>query len=306
MTPLAFAAAARKMASGRRLRVRVLPEATLRRLKMGSLLGVAQGSSNPPCLVVAEYRGGRGAPIALVGKGVMFDTGGISIKPADGMDKMKMDMCGGAGVLGAIRAAADLRLPLNVVAVVPAVENMPDGNAQRPGDIVRACNGVTIEVLNTDAEGRLILADALAWTAKTHRPRAMVDMATLTGAVVIALGRHCMGVMGTDAKLVRGLIDAGESAGERAWELPLWDEYVADAKSPIADIKNIGPPRQAGTIMGAAFLKYFVGETPWAHLDIAAVAWHESGPAIGPTGAGVRLLTEFLCREAGRRKGGKK
>lgn len=298
-TPVMMANQAKAMAKGRRkLTTTILNEAQMKKLGMGSLLSVGAGSAKPSRLVVVEYKGGKGKPIALVGKGVMFDTGGISLKPGGGMDRMKYDMCGGGGVLGAIRAAADMNLKLNLVAVVGAVENMPDGLATNPGDIVTACNGVTIEVLNTDAEGRLVLADALAYTVKKYKPAKMIDMATLTGAVVIALGRHCVGAVGTDDKLAADLMKAGEYIGERAWQLPLWPEYIADARSTIADISNIGPPRQAGTIMGAALLHYFVGDTPWVHLDIAATAWEE-GAGRGPTGAGIRLLIEWLQREAG-------
>jgi leucyl aminopeptidase len=299
-TPVALANEAKKLARGRRkVTTTILNEAQMKKLGMGSLLSVGEGSEKPSRLVVVEYKGGKGKPIALVGKGVMFDSGGISLKPGGGMDRMKYDMCGGGGVLGAIRAAADMNLKLNIVAVVGAVENMPDGKATNPGDIVTASNGVTIEILNTDAEGRLVLADALAYTIKKYKPTKIVDMATLTGAVVIALGRHCVGAVANNDKMCADIIKAGEAIGERAWQLPLWPEHIADARSTIADIKNIGPPRQAGTIMGAALLSYFVDDTPWVHLDIAATAW-EDGAGRGPQGAGIRLLAEWLQREAGR------
>lgn len=263
---------------------------------MGALLGVAQGSMREPCLIILEYRGaGDQAPLALVGKAVVFDSGGISLKPAEKMDEMKMDMAGGAAVLGTITAAARLRLPINLVALIPAVENLPSGHAIRPGDILTSLSQKTIEVLNTDAEGRLILADAITY-AQRYQPEALIDVATLTGAVIVALGHQASAILGTDQPLIDALIAAGESSNERLWQLPLWGDYDQLIKSDIADIKNSGG-RPAGTITGAAFLKAFAGEKPWAHLDIAGTAWEEKGrPGIpkGGSGVGVRLLIDFL------------
>ncbi|MDZ4183835.1 MAG: leucyl aminopeptidase [Desulfuromonadales bacterium] len=267
---------------------------------MGALLGVAQGSMREPCLIVLEYRGaGDQAPLALVGKAVVFDSGGISLKPAEKMDEMKMDMAGGAAVLGTITAAARLRLPINLVALIPAVENLPSGHAIRPGDILTSLAKKTIEVLNTDAEGRLILADAITY-AQRYQPEALIDVATLTGAVIVALGHQASAILGTDQPLIDALIAAGERSNERLWQLPLWDDYDQLIKSDVADIKNSGG-RPAGTITGAAFLKAFAGEKPWAHLDIAGTAWEEKGrPGIpkGGSGVGVRLLIDFLRMRA--------
>jgi leucyl aminopeptidase len=288
-------------AAGRRIRVRVFGRREIEGWKMGGILAVGKGSDVPPRLIVAEYRGGRaGAPwTALVGKGVTFDTGGISLKKWEGMEKMKYDMAGGAGMLAAIRAAAALGIRKNIVAVVPAVENMPSGKAFRPGDVIRMMSGKTVEVLSTDAEGRLILADAITYAKKRYRPAAMVDAATLTGACVVALGSVAMGMMGNDEKLLARMKEASASSGEKAWELPLHEEYLEQIKSDIGDLKNIGGP-EAGTITAGYFLKEFAGDSPWVHLDIAGVAWREKdrmGYAAGPTGAPVRLLIEFLSQE---------
>ena len=267
---------------------------------MGALLGVAQGSMREPCLIILEYRGaGDKDPLALVGKAVVFDSGGISLKPAEKMDEMKMDMAGGAAVLGTITAAARLRLPLNLVALIPAVENLPSGHAIRPGDILTSLAKKTIEVLNTDAEGRLILADAITYAQRFH-PEALIDVATLTGACIVALGHHASAILGNDQPLIDTLIAAGNRSDERLWQLPLWDDYDQLLKSDVADIKNSGG-RAAGTITGAAFLKAFAGEKPWAHLDIAGTAWEEKGrPGIprGGSGVGVRLLIDFLRARA--------
>ncbi len=288
-------------AAGRKIRVRVYGRKAIEGLKMGGILAVGKGSEVPPRLIVAEYRGGRpGRPwTALVGKGVTFDTGGISLKKWEGMEKMKYDMAGGAGMLAAIRAAASLGIPRNIVAVVPAVENMPSGKAYRPGDVIRMMSGKTVEVLSTDAEGRLILADAISYARKRYRPIAMVDAATLTGACVVALGSVTMGMMGNDEKLLARMKEASASSGEKAWELPLDEEYFEQIKSDIGDLKNIGGP-EAGTITAGYFLKEFAGDTPWVHLDIAGVAWREKdrmGYAPGPTGAPVRLLVQFLSNK---------
>ncbi|MEA3543618.1 MAG: leucyl aminopeptidase [Thermodesulfobacteriota bacterium] len=279
---------------------RLLDRRELERQGFGAMLGVAQGSEQEPYLIVLEYRGGNDAdqPIALVGKGVTFDAGGISLKPAEKMDEMKMDMGGAATVLGTMQAAAQMKLPINLVAVVPAVENMPSGTAIRPGDILTSLSGKTIEVLNTDAEGRLILADALTYIGR-YQPRVVIDLATLTGACIVALGHQAAAVLGNHDGLIRQLLKAGERSGERFWQLPLWDEYADLIKSDFADVKNTGG-RAAGTITAAAFLQQFANEYKWAHLDIAGMAWAEQGKAGQPkggTGFGVRALIEYLRRD---------
>jgi leucyl aminopeptidase len=298
MTPAALAKAALEATRGIGVRCTVRDEHWLRRKKMNAILAVAQGSENPPRLVMLEYNpaGAKGAPIALVGKGVSFDSGGISIKPSNGMEKMKYDMSGGAAVIAAVQALAKLEIRQRVVGIVPFVENMPSGSAQRPGDVIKTYSGKYVEVLNTDAEGRLILADALAY-AQEFKPQAIIDLATLTGACVVALGHEAIGMMGTDDALKARLKEAGEKTGERVWELPLWQEYFEAIKSDVADIKNVGA-RGAGTITAAMFLKEFVGNYPWVHLDIAGTAWVEktSHPYLnpGPSGVGVRLLVEAI------------
>ena len=279
---------------------KLLDRRELERQGFGAMLGVSQGSEQDPYLIVLEYRGGDEAdqPIALVGKGVTFDSGGISLKPSEKMDEMKMDMGGAATVLGTMQAAAQMKLPINLVAVVPAVENMPSGTAIRPGDILTSLSGKTIEVLNTDAEGRLILADALTYVGR-YQPRFVIDLATLTGACIIALGNQAAAVLGNHDGLIRQLLKAGERSGERFWQLPLWDEYTDLIKSDFADVKNTGG-RAAGTITAAAFLQQFADKYKWAHLDIAGMAWAEQGKAGQPkggTGFGVRALIEYLRGE---------
>jgi leucyl aminopeptidase len=313
-TPEYLAAQARALARQVGLRVAVFGERELRQHKMGGILAVGRGSANPPRLIVLEHgrparssgrparssgrpaRGARRRPtLALVGKGITFDTGGISIKAAEAMDEMKHDMSGGAAVIAALRAAALLRLPLHVVGIVPAAQNMPDGRAYLPGDIVTSANGKTIEVLNTDAEGRVVLSDALHH-ATSFEPDAIIDLATLTGACIVALGHVCAAVLGNDEALIRNVIAAGERTRERAWQLPLWDEYKKQIKGSFGDVKNTGG-RPAGTITAAAFLSHFVGNVPWAHLDIAGTAWRKGDGDDGPKGAtgfGVRLLLELL------------
>ncbi len=282
------------------IKAKLLDRRELERQGFGAMLGVAQGSEREPYLIVLEYLGGIEAeqPIALVGKGVTFDAGGISLKPAEKMDEMKMDMGGAAAVLGTMKAAAEMRLPINLVAVVPAVENMPSGTAIRPGDILTSLSGKTIEVLNTDAEGRLILADALTYVAR-YQPGVVIDLATLTGACIVALGNHAAAVLGNHNGLIRQLLKAGERSGERFWQLPLWEEYSELIKSDFADVKNTGG-RAAGTITAAAFLQAFADKYKWAHLDIAGMAWAEQGKAGQPkggTGFGVRALIEYLRGE---------
>ena len=277
----------------------VLEEERMRELGMGALLAVARGSRQPPKLIVLEYAGGeRGeAPVVLVGKGVTFDSGGISIKPAATMDEMKFDMCGAASVLGAARAAADLRLPLNVTAVVPAVENLPDGQACKPGDIVTSLSGQTIEILNTDAEGRLILCDAMSY-AERFEPDTVIDVATLTGACVIALGHVASGLFTNSRELGDALLAASSTSGDRCWELPVWPEYEESLKSNFADVANVGG-RPAGSVTAAMFLARFARERRWAHLDIAGTAW-EGGKNKGATGRPVPLLVQYLIDRAAR------
>jgi leucyl aminopeptidase len=295
-TPDTLADAARDIAARHGLEVTVLGGREMEALRMGSFLAVAQGTPQEPRLVALEYRGGGdGAPIVLAGKGVCFDTGGISIKPAPGMEWMKYDMSGAAGVLGAMEAIARLRLPINVVGLIGAVTNMPSGTAINPGDVVQASNGTFIEIVNTDAEGRLVLADVLHY-AKKYNPSAVIDAATLTGAVVIGLGNSLMGVMGTDEALIRDVMAAGARAAEPGWELPLWPEYEEQIKSDTADIKNTGG-RAAGTITAGLFLKVFAEGYPWVHLDVAGTAYSETDLVAlpkGPTGRPVGTFVEFV------------
>jgi leucyl aminopeptidase len=277
----------------RKVKVSVLTEREMQKLKMGALLSVARGSRQPPRLIVMEYRGAgaRVKPVVLVGKGLTFDAGGISLKPPADMDQMKYDMCGGASVIAALQAAAQLQLPINVVGIVPASENLPDGNANKPGDIVTSMSGQTVEILNTDAEGRLILSDALTY-AKRFNPEVVIDVATLTGACVIALGKHASGLLGNDQDLIDDLLAAGQASGDRAWQLPLWDEYQDQLKSPFADMANVGG-RDAGTITGACFLSRYAKDFKWAHLDIAGTAWIPAGEK-GATGRPVPMLVQYL------------
>ena len=297
MTPSIMAQKAREIAARKNVSCKVLDKKKMKEMGMNALLGVASGSCEEPKFIILEYAGGKknAAPIVLVGKGLTFDSGGISIKPADKMDEMKTDMSGGAAVMGAIMAAADLQIPLNITGLVPATENMPGGSALKPGDILKSYSGKTIEVLNTDAEGRLILADALAYASK-YKPEAVIDLATLTGACIVALGDDVIGMLGTDDKLKKEIDKAAQNTGELVWELPLWESYHELIKSDIADYKNSGG-RAAGTITAAAFLSKFAGDYPWVHLDIAGPAWTSKDKAYVPKGAsgvGVRLLVEFL------------
>ncbi len=277
--------------------VTVLDKAAIEREKMGALLSIAQGSVEEPRFIVLEYKGSEAAPIVLVGKGVTFDTGGISIKPAQNMEDMKFDMSGAAAVLGTFEMLGRLKPKVHVVGLIPSTENMPSGTAVKPGDVITSHFGKTIEMINTDAEGRLILCDALSYARRFH-PACVLDIATLTGAIVVALGHTATGVMGTDDKLIEDVRAAGERAGERVWPLPLWDEYRDLMKSDIADVKNAGG-RPAGSISAGWFLREFVEGFPWAHLDIAGTAW-QSGKDKGSTGRPVPLLTTFLIRRADR------
>lgn len=298
LSPSVLADRAREMAEAEGLEADVLGPHRMKQLGMGALLGVAQGSAEPPALIVLRYRPSEphpsGAHLGLVGKGVTFDTGGISIKPSEGMERMKYDMAGGAAVLGAIRALARLKPPLPVTALIPAVENMPGSKAQRPGDIVTSLAGKTIEVLNTDAEGRLILVDAIEY-AKRQGCTHLVDAATLTGAIVVALGHVNTGVFANDDAFRDRLLDAAKAEGEKMWPMPVDDDYLEQLKSVSADLPNIGN-RWGGAVTAAMFLKEFAGSTPWVHLDIAGTAWlEESKPhlAKGPSGVGVRTLTRL-------------
>ena len=299
-TPTYLAEQAGKLAKTYGFALTVLDLAQIKKEGMGALLAVAQGSVQEPRFIALEYKGGQGAPVVLVGKGVTFDSGGISIKPAQNMEDMKFDMSGAAAVLGTFEVLGRLKPKLNVVGLIPATENLPSGTAVKPGDVVKSHLGKTIEIINTDAEGRLILCDALSY-ARRFKPAAVLDAATLTGAVVVALGHHAIGIMGNDEALLAEVRDAGERAGERCWPLPLWDEYRELVKSEIADVKNSGG-RSAGSIAGGWFLKEFVDGFPWVHLDIAGTAYTEGdGPTQGkgPTAIGVRLFTEFLLKRAG-------
>jgi leucyl aminopeptidase len=299
-TPTYLAQQAQRLAKEFKLKCEVLDRARMEKLGMGSLLSVARGSHQPPRFIVLQYQGGKAKakPIVLVGKGITFDTGGISLKPGAEMDEMKYDMSGAASVLGTFRALAEMKLPLNVVGLIPTTENMPGGGATRPGDIVTSMSGQTIEILNTDAEGRLILCDALTY-AERFDPDCVVDVATLTGACVIALGAVASGLMANNDALANELLEAGQTSGDRAWQLPLWDDYQEMLKSNFADIPNISGSRAAGTITGACFLARFTKKYPWAHLDIAGTAWR-SGKEKGSTGRPVPLLTHFLLKRAGK------
>ncbi|HUH66216.1 MAG TPA: leucyl aminopeptidase [Syntrophales bacterium] len=297
MTPTDMAREARKVAKRRNVKLTVLDEGEIKKVGMNAFLGVARGSEEPAKFIILEYRGGNKSdpPVAIIGKGLTFDSGGISIKPSEKMDEMKSDMAGGAAVMGAVMAAADLGLKVNIVGLIPATENLPGGRAYKPGDILKSLSGQTIEVLSTDAEGRLILADALTYAGR-FKPAAIIDLATLTGACVIALGENVSGMMGTDDRLKKMIRDAADASDEKVWELPLWEEYHEQIKSDVADYKNHGG-RPGAAITAAAFLSKFVGNYPWVHLDIAGPAWlSKDRPYIpkGASGVGVRLLVQFL------------
>ena len=279
------------------LNIKILEESELKELGMGSFLSVSRGSRQPAKLIILEYYGGKkeGSPIVLVGKGLTFDAGGISLKPGLGMDEMKYDMCGGAAVIGTLLAAVQMQLPLNIVGLIPSSENLPDGDASKPGDIVTSMSGKTIEVLNTDAEGRLILCDTLTY-AERYKPDVVIDLATLTGACLVALGRVPSGLLGNDDNLCNALIKAGETACDSVWRLPLWEEYQELLKSNFADLANIGG-KDAGTITAACFLSEFAKNFRWAHLDIAGTAWR-TGQFKGATGRPVPLLSQYLIDRA--------
>ncbi|TDQ36161.1 leucyl aminopeptidase [Thiopseudomonas denitrificans] len=298
--PRYLAERAREMAANNpALTVEVLEEKQLEELGAGALLAVARGSDQPPRMIVLNYRGAdeNRQPNVLVGKGITFDTGGISLKPGAGMDEMKYDMCGAATVLGVMTAALELQLPINLIGVLTCAENMPSGGASRPGDIVTSMSGQTVEILNTDAEGRLVLCDALTYV-KRFNPASVVNIATLTGACIVALGDKTSGLMGNNDELIGQLLAAGKQAGDIAWQLPLFDDYQEQLDSPFADMANIGGPK-AGTITAGCFLSRFTKDYPWAHLDIAGTAWISGGKEKGATGRPVPLLTRFLLDQAG-------
>jgi len=298
MTPTRLAEEAEQIAKSGGFKCRVYDRDEVEKMGMGAFAGVAKGAEEPPKFIVLEYHGGekKAPPVAFVGKGITFDTGGISIKPSKKMHEMKYDMCGAGAVLGIMHAVAEIKPPINIVAAVAATENMPGGKAYKPGDILKAYSGKTIEVLNTDAEGRLALADALAFVREEFQPQFMINFATLTGAAVVALGHRASALLGNDDDLIRDILAAGDYTGERCWQLPLWEEYSTDLESDAADIQNIGE-QGAGTITAGAFLKAFVGDTPWAHLDIAGTAWwSQEQPYIpkGASGVGVRVMMRWL------------
>jgi leucyl aminopeptidase len=300
LSPESFAEECRKLGDAVGLEVEILGPAELEALGMRALLAVSQGSAREPRVAVMRWRGGQAgqAPVALIGKGVCFDSGGLSLKPAAGMEEMKWDMGGAGAVFGAMEALARRGAKANVVGILGLVENMPSGTAQRPGDVITAMSGLTIEVVNTDAEGRLVLADALHYAKEHLKPRVMIDLATLTGAVVVALGHEQAGLFTPDEALAGKIVAAGEAVGEKVWRMPLGEAYDKHIKSDIADIKNVGRAREAGASAGAVFLQRFTGEVPWAHLDIAGVAWSKQDlplAAKGATGYGVRLLDRLIA-----------
>ena len=298
LTPARVADEAKTIAKTEGIAIKILEQKEMEQLGMGALLGVSRGSQEPPKFIILEYNGTKKKderPVVLVGKTITFDTGGISLKPAENMEHMKADMTGGAEVLASIRAAARLKLPLRLISILPVAENMPGGRAMKPGDIVTTLSGKTVEVQNTDAEGRLILADGLAY-AMRYKPAALIDIATLTGACVVALGQFAIGMFGTDQALKEQVRKSGQKAGERVWEMPLWEEYFEQLKSDVADMRNIGG-RGGGMITAALFLSKFVGDCPWVHLDIASTDWSERERAYipkGPTAIGTRLLVQYL------------
>lgn len=299
--PAQLAGLAKSLSSKNKLKCTVLSKSELKQKGFGGITAVGQGSKNEPKLIILEYNGKKNdKPVILVGKAVTFDTGGISIKPADKMDEMKFDKCGGCTVLGIMKAASELKLPVNLVGIIPSVENMPGGESYRPGDIIKLYDGKTAEILNTDAEGRLILFDALSYGIKTYKPKEIIDFATLTGACIVALGANVAGLISNNKKIADKLAKSSQSTGEQVWQLPINDDYMDMIKSDYADIRNTGPGRVAGTITAAAFLANAVGTTPWAHFDIAGTAWVQGGSKEksynpkGATGFGVRLILDYL------------
>jgi leucyl aminopeptidase len=303
-SPKILANFSEKLSANPKIKVRVIRKEEMETYGFGGILAVGRGSSSTPNLIVIEYLGSmkNDKPIVVVGKAVTFDTGGISIKPSDKMEEMKYDKCGGCNVIGIMKAISDLDLKTNVIGIIPAVENMPSGNSYRPGDIIKMYNSKTVEVLNTDAEGRIILGDALAFAVKTFAPQSIIDMATLTGAAIIALGSNVAALMGNNRELVTKILEYSKQTGEKIWELPLFDDYKEQLKSSNADIKNIGG-RGGGAITAAAFLSYFVDDIPWVHLDIAGTAWNQEGTKEktynpkGATGFGIRTIVKFIASQ---------
>lgn len=299
--PAQLAGFAKSLSAKNKLKCTILSKSELKHKGFGGITAVGQGSKNEPKLIILEYNGKKDAKTTvLVGKAVTFDTGGISIKPADKMDEMKFDKCGGCTVLGIMKAASELKLPINLVGIVPSVENMPGGESYRPGDIIKLYDGKTAEILNTDAEGRLILFDALSYGIKTYKPKEIIDFATLTGACIVALGTNVAGLVSNNKKIVEKITKSSQNTGEQVWQLPIDDDYMDMIKSDYADIRNTGPGRVAGTITAAAFLANAVGNTPWVHFDIAGTAWIQGGSKEksynpkGATGFGVRLILDYL------------
>jgi leucyl aminopeptidase len=301
-TPTTLANFAKMISKKNKMKCSVISKLELKKRGFGGISAVGQGSKNEPKLIVLEHNNGpiNQKPIVLVGKAVTFDTGGISLKPGDKMDEMKFDKCGGCTVLGIMKAVSELRLPINVVGIVPSVENMPGGESYRPGDIIKLYSGKTAEILNTDAEGRLILADALSYGEKQFSPKAIIDFATLTGACIVALGTNVAAIVSNDEKLIKKINDSSKRTSEEIWELPLNQDYMDMIKSDVADMKNVGIGRAAGTITAAAFLKNAINDTPWIHFDIAGVAWTQTATKEksynpkGATGFGVRLILDYL------------
>ncbi|MGQ0605349.1 MAG: leucyl aminopeptidase [Candidatus Nitrosotenuis sp.] len=299
--PAQLAGFAKSLSSKNKIKCIILSKSELKQKGFGGITAVGQGSKNEPKLIILEYNGKKNErPTVLVGKAVTFDTGGISIKPADKMDEMKFDKCGGCTVFGIMKAASELKLPINLVGIIPSVENMPGGESYRPGDIIKLYDGKTAEILNTDAEGRLILFDALSHGIKAYKPKEIIDFATLTGACIVALGANVAGLISNNKKIADKLSKSSQNTGEQVWQLPINDDYMDMVKSDYADIRNTGPGRVAGTITAAAFLANAVGNTPWAHFDIAGTAWVQAGSKEksynpkGATGFGVRLILDYL------------
>jgi leucyl aminopeptidase len=301
-TPTTLTTFSKNIAKKNKMKCIVFSQNELEKKGFGGITAVGKGSKNEPKLIVLEHHGGGSneKPIVLVGKAVTFDTGGISLKPGEKMDEMKFDKCGGCTVLGIMKAVSELKLPVNVVGIVPSVENMPGGESYRPGDILKLYNGKTAEILNTDAEGRLILADALAYGEKQYSPKAIIDFATLTGACIVALGTNVAAIVSNNERLKQKINESSKRTTEEVWELPLNDDYMDMIKSDVADMKNVGIGRAAGTITAAAFLRNAIGETPWVHIDIAGVAWTQLATKSKPynpkgaTGFGVRLILDYL------------
>ena len=302
-TPTTLANFAKDISKKNKMKCTIISQPELKKKGFGGITAVGKGSKNEPKLITIEHNHGPKSqkPIVLVGKAVTFDTGGISLKPGQGMDEMKFDKCGGCTVLGIMKSVSELKLPINVVGIIPSVENMPGGEAYRPGDIIKLYNGKTAEILNTDAEGRLILADALAYGEKQYAPKAIIDFATLTGACIVALGNNVAAIVSNDKQLTKEITNSSKTTTEEIWELPLTQDYMDMIKSDVADIKNVGIGKAAGTITAAAFLKSAIKDTPWVHFDIAGVAWTQGAATKqkpynpkGATGFGVRLILDYL------------